>query len=263
MLALEAKDDSPTEYTRVSDLAIRPIDQIISVLEASPYQAKNAVKILPAIAHQLGDIARESKSSFPDAPRHVTEDTFQLEALVLQDEERGAQIQTGRVVTSENIASVPNFSTPVSTSVDLVDAIEIRQKRVREHQEAVRSLAGILEKEDYKLFESPFDCLGFNPEQGSLLMEVKTLDGSPRDERRQAERALGQVKGYHFFNYPPVAFHENTRDIVAFTGQPQEKTTDFLIHNRVDVLWRERVDWIVKTGKGTTFRFNPRLLLQE
>ena len=263
MLALEAKNDSSDEYARVSGLVTRSMDQIVSVLGTSPSQARNAVKILPAIARQLGDIVRGGNNSFPDVPRLVTEDTLQLEAEVLQDVGKGARVSTGRPVTSENIAGDPQFSTPVSTTIDLGDAIKVRQKRVIEHQEAVRSLAGILEREDYKLFESPFDCLGFNPEQGSLLMEVKTLDGSPRDERRQAERALGQVKGYRYFNYPPVAFHENTRDIVAFTGQPQEKTTDFLIHNRVDVLWRERVDWIVKTGKGTTFRFNPRLLLQE
>ena len=263
MLALEAINDSPAEYARISELATRPLDQIVSVLGASSYQAKNAVKILPAIADQLGDIVRKGKNSFPDTPRLVTEDTLQLETVVLQNEGRGVQVQTEREVTSENIATVPQFSSPVSTTVDLVDAIEIRQKRIKEHQEAVRSLAGILENEDYKLFESPFDCLGFNPEQGSLLMEVKTLDGSPRDERRQAERALGQIKGYRYFNYPPVAFHENTRDIIAFTDQPQQNTTDFLIYNEVDVLWRERTDWMVKTGKGRTFRFNPRLLLQE
>ena len=263
MLALEAKDHSSTEYSRVSDLAIKPMDQIVSILKASPYQAKNAVKILPALARQLGDISRAGKYSFPDIPRLVTEDILELESEVLQGEERGAQIQDGRVVTSKNIASVPQFSTLVSTTVDLADAIEVRRKRVREHQEAVRSLAVILENEDYKLFEYPFDCLGFNREQGSLLVEVKTLDGSPRDERKQAERALGQVKGYRYFNYPSVAIHENTRDLVAFTEQPLQKTTDFLIQNKVEVLWRERANWVVKTTKGRTFRFIPRLLLQE
>lgn len=263
MLALEAKNDSPAEYARISDLAIRPMDQILSVLDASSYQARNAVKILPAIADQLGDITREGKKSFPDLLRLVTEDTLELESEVLQGKEKGAQVQDGRVVTSDNIASVPRFSTPGSTTVDLSDAIEVRRKRVQEHQKAVRSLATILEKDEYKLFEYPFDCLGFNREQGSLLFEVKTLDGSRRDERRQAERALGQVKGYRYFNYPPAAFHENTRDVVAFTEKPQPNTADFLIRNEVDVLWRERVDWVAKTGTGRIFRFNPRLLLQE
>lgn len=263
MLALEAKSDSSTEYERVSGLVNRPVEQLVSVLGASPFQARNAVKILPAIADQLGDIVREGNYSFPDEPRLVTEDTLQLEAAVLQGEERGIRLQTGRSVSSESIAGDPRFSGPVSTTVDLADAIAVRRSRVREHQEAVRSLARILARENYQLFEFPFDCLGFKPERGSLLMEVKTLDGSARDERRQAERALGQIKGYRYFNYPPAASHRNTRDVVAFTGQPQRNTAAFLIHNDVDVLWRDKADWMARTTKGGTFRFRPSLLLQE
>lgn len=263
MLALEAKDDSSTEYERVSELANTSMDQIVSALGASSFQARNAVKILPAIADQLRDIVREGYHSFPDEPRLVTEDTLQLESMALQNEGRGLRVQTGRPVTPEIIAGDPQFSGTVSTTIELADAIEVSRKRMREHQEAVRSLAGILDRESYQLFEFPFDCLGFKPEQGSLLVEVKTLDGSARDERKQAERALGQVKGYRYFNYPSVAFHRNTRDVVAFTDQPQRNTTDFLIHNRVDVLWRDKADWMAQTTKGRTFRFQPTLLLQE
>ena len=56
MLAFEARDDSAAEYERVTDLIgmdFLALRQAIGVEQAS---AANAVKILPSIAVQVGDI---------------------------------------------------------------------------------------------------------------------------------------------------------------------------------------------------------------
>ena len=105
-------------------------------------------------------------------------------------------------VTPENIAASPIFSEGVSVALDLADAIALRKKRTIEHNNAVRSLATVLHNAKFKLYQYPYDCLAIDGNNRSLMAEIKTLDGSPADERQQAERALGQLKGYRHFSIP-------------------------------------------------------------
>lgn len=66
MLALEAEDDSESEFNRVVTLAQDlSSEQIIKAIGTTESMADNAVKILPGIAVQLGHIKREGNFSFP------------------------------------------------------------------------------------------------------------------------------------------------------------------------------------------------------
>lgn len=65
MLALEANNDSEEEFQRILNLAkSRNIHEIIEYIGTSKSMAANAVKILPGIAEQLGDINRVGNKSF-------------------------------------------------------------------------------------------------------------------------------------------------------------------------------------------------------
>ena len=55
---------------------------------------------------------------------------------------------------------------------------------------------------DYDLAEDPYDILASNSERPSVLLEIKTLDGSLPDEIAQVRSALGQLLYYEVFHVP-------------------------------------------------------------
>lgn len=63
MLALEAENNSFEEYERIIKLSDLALDEIIESTGTTESMAKNAVKILPGIAEQLGDIERRGNNS--------------------------------------------------------------------------------------------------------------------------------------------------------------------------------------------------------
>jgi len=65
MLALEANNDSDSEFQRLVELSELPLSEIITRVGTTESNAANAVKILPGIAEQLGDIERKNNRSFP------------------------------------------------------------------------------------------------------------------------------------------------------------------------------------------------------
>ncbi|HEX8016558.1 MAG TPA: DUF262 domain-containing protein, partial [Flavobacterium sp.] len=66
MLALEAEDDSETEFNRILHLAQNySFTEISSIIKVTESMADNAVKILPGIAEQLGHIKRKDNLTFP------------------------------------------------------------------------------------------------------------------------------------------------------------------------------------------------------
>ncbi len=74
MLALEAKNDSNAEYERVLKLSGKDYGKIVEATNVSDATARNAVKILPRIAFQLGDIILDGTKVYPAAVVTVTEE---------------------------------------------------------------------------------------------------------------------------------------------------------------------------------------------
>ncbi len=252
MLAFEASDDSEAEYSRILSLSAQPYGEILKTTGTSAANAKNAVKILPSIARQLGDIRTVQSESFPASHIDVTEDGATTGiADGVSPTLPSLRAPTSSPVSVGQIATDPRFKEASGTQVDLTNAIEIRNKRMLQHQETVRSLASVFAASGYLLYEIPFDCLAFNESRGAILTEVKTLDGSPSDERRQAALALGQLKGYRFFNIPPAATHERMVLLAAFTQKPSEQTIKFLHSNQIVVTWLEGARWYVQTPAGS------------
>ncbi len=107
------------------------------------------------------------------------------------------------------------------------------------------------------LYEDPYDCLACK-DGSALLIEVKTLDGSPSDERRQAERALGQVKGYRHFDLPEELDARKVTELIAFSQKPTDEMRGFLNATGALVVWPAEDDsWWWSTVDGDVLPFEP------
>lgn len=260
LLALEAKDDSPAEYARISALADLSVPDIVDTIGVGEANARNATKILPGIAEQVGDISRKGNHSFLLEHTIATEDSFLEEG---PDEYEKTEPSEPIEVDPNNISPIPNFGATVPTNVDLAAAIEIRKRRTIEHHNAVVEIATIIANGGYTLFGWPYDCLGFKKKRGGLLIEVKTLDGTRTDERRQSERALGQLRGYSFFSVPKGMKAPKLLEIVAYTAKPNADTVHFMRDNAVCSVWPEDAVWVSADLEGNIANLSPDDLLAD
>lgn len=259
LLALEAKDDSPSEYTRVLKLANSSFSTIVAKLGIGEANARNAVKLLPSLAEQVGDISRYGGRTYLQAWVGATEDS-------LSDTRGGAEFEktepTDPVeVAPEDIAPMPAFEDAAASLVDLSASIEMRKLRTKVHQETTVSLARIIGAAGFRTFANPYDCLGYKRRTGGILLEVKTLDGTRADERRQSERALGQVKGYLHFSVPSRMKAPKLIEVVGFSNSPSETTVAFLRENAVCCCWKNKDEWLVSDLVGKVAKFSPNALL--
>ncbi|WP_171178425.1 hypothetical protein [Ruegeria sp. HKCCA4633] len=261
MLAFESSDDSESEYERISDLLDLDFEALVDAIGVGESKARNAVKILPSIADQVGDLHRESGMSYPSASIEIAEDS--IEPVSRKAKRKKSAPASGKRITKEvdsgTIAATPEFKEGDSdeSMVDLSGAIELRKRRTKLHHEVVKQFAERMEGEDYRLFEDPFDCLAIKGST-SLLVEVKTLDGSPSDERRQSEKALGQIKGYAHFDLPAEVNPSDAVQIVLFSQKPREATLAFLVANETVPMWRNSEgNFQLFDSDGDVLEFGP------
>lgn len=260
MLALEPADDSEAEYRRIAALARLPADEIRRAVGATESHARNAVKILPAIGRQLGDVVSSGGRSFP-APVSVTSE----DGTIIVPPERpfpDPALPEQTPVSADDIAPIPDFREVGNAMFDLRGGITLRQQRTLEHQQAVRGLARLLADSGFELFENPYDCLAIEEGRSSILFEVKTLNGELTDERQQAGRALGQLKGYRFFHMPADLANRPCLNVAAFTRQPGPQTVDFLWSAQILVIWLANGEWVFQEpDTRAVLRFNPHAVL--
>ena len=248
MLALEAENDSEEEFERISNLSQRTIEQIIADTGTTESMAANAVKILPGIAEQLGDIERTNNKAYPIGEVVITEDE-------ITTEERPARRARANVreTNAEGIARDPNLNVVTSTSIDLADAIRIRQRRLAEHQEIVRLLAQLNEQHGFRLFEGKFDCLAVKNET-ALLYEVKTILPTASDEEKQTVKGVGQLKYYKFSIVQREMGYRNIKEVIVFSSRPNTGMVEFCSSENITVIWRI----------GNVFQiFNMRMVTDE
>lgn len=254
MLALEAKNDSEEKFERISALTQLNIEQIIQETGTSEAMADNAVKILPGIAEQLNDIKRISNRAYPVGHIFVTEDEISTEE---EPELPTRERSTFREVSAENIAKDPTIKIVSAVSIDISDAIKVRQKRLIEHQEMVRLLAMINEKSGIQLFEGKFDCLGIKGDT-ALLYEVKTILESATDQEKQTVKGVGQLKYYKFSVVQQQMELSDIKEILVFSRKPDMGMIDFCTAENIAVIWRDgRSFQIFNVETGGDDSFNP------
>lgn len=256
MLALEAENDSVEEFERISNLSQQTIEQIIEETGTTESMAANAVKILPGIAEQLGDIERINNRAYRIGEVVITEDE-------ITTEERPARRARANVreTNAEGIARDPNLNIVTSTSIDLADAIRIRQRRLAEHQEIVRLLALLNEQKSFQLFEGKFDCLAIK-EATALLYEIKTILPSASDEEKQTVKGVGQLKYYKFSIVQREMGYGKIKEVLVFSSRPSIGIIEFCSSENISVIWRNGNDFqIFNTITRNDETFNPDNLL--
>lgn len=232
MLALEAENDTEEEFERIYNLAQRTIEQIIADTGTTTAMAANAVKILPGIAEQLGDIERRSNRAYPVGQLVITEDEITTE----EQPERRARAEY-RQTNAGEIARDPNLNIISSVTVDYAEAIRIRQRRLAEHQEIVRLLAYINENCGFELYEGKFDCLATKNDT-ALLYEVKTILASASDEEKQTVKGVGQLKYYKYSIVNRQMGYTNIKEVIVFSNRPETGIIEFCSAENISVIWR-------------------------
>ena len=253
MLALEARDDSAAEYQRISALLNDDYDAILAATGIGEANARNAVKILPAIAEQVGDIMRARKHTNPTAAIIVAEDGAAAPAPIQATKPAGTT-KLPKAVTADTIAAVPKYQPTTETTKDMTATIELQKRRTKQHQALVQRFAQHLVPHGFSLFEQPFDCLARKDDK-AFLVEAKTLDGSPSDERRQAEKALGQIRGYAHFDLPPDLSADKVNLLILFSSKPTDEMTGFLNGSGLAVAWPDDAQWAWSRADGVLGQF--------
>jgi hypothetical protein len=248
-LALEAEDDSEQEFERLLEL----IDDhewidVCQIIEVSVHQGRNSIKILPALARQLGDIYEE------DGKYYRAGTTVTATAAPAQPTPRARP--RPRHVTAGEIASQgvtererddPREVIPQDPEA-IRAAIEIRQIRTGRHNGIVRELAELLEQAGCVLLEFPFDCLGIG-DTLSVLAEVKTLDGSTEDEILQVQDCLAQLLYYERFDIPVAVNRTTLKKVAVFESRISTEHQAFLEEHDCVVLWKEN-NVLAGTARG-------------
>lgn len=256
LLALEAENDSEEEFERISNLAQRSIEQIIEDTGTSTSMAANAVKILPGIAEQLGDIERVNSKAYPIGQLVITEDEITTE----EQPARRARADF-RGTNSGDIARDPVLNAVSSVSIDLAEAIRIRQRRLAEHQEIVRQLAALNESKGFQLFEGKFDCLAIKGDT-ALLYEVKTILESSADEEKQTVKGVGQLKYYKYSIVHKQMGFSKIKEVLVFSHKPNNGIIDFCSSENIRVVWNDGETFqIFNIQNGADELFNPDNLI--
>lgn len=238
MLALEVENDSIEEYERIIDLSELSLDEIRESTGTSVSMARNAIKILPGIAEQLGDITRRGNNAFPVGRIVITEDEISTEIPPEATNAVGVPYSQYRPVTSGTIAVDPIFNTISTVSIDYTESIRIRQQRLAQHQEIVRQLGLFCEERAFDLYEGKFDCLS-TMEETALVFEIKTILSSMSDQEKQTIKGVGQLKYYKFSIVNRQMEYDNIKEFLVYSQKPQLSLIEFCTAENIKVVWLE------------------------
>lgn len=251
-LALEARDDSAAELDRITLLADLSEDKIQARIGATKSNWDNAKKVLPRFAEQLLDVIRSSDGTYvlADAPGRA-EDTGAAAATAPRNNagRRTASAprapRSSREVSPETIgmAGIAERSDglpmpPPGDPAAMAAAIKLRGDRLRRHNLLVRAFAALFVKAGATIYEDPFDILALFDAIG-ILVEVKTLDGTPSDQRERVRDAFGQLLYYEGFLTAAVAGEAPISKIACFEANISDSHRAWLNTHRVGVVWME------------------------
>lgn len=253
-LALEARDDSPAELDRVVALSRLDEDEIQRRINVSKSNWDNAKKVLPKFAEQLGDVIRTGQTfvlaAAPGTGRQPdrAEPAGQANERRPREPARPRAPRGSRAVTAETIgrgANADKFD-EVTIPVDVDPAAAraaVRQRldRFRRHEGVVQALGARLSAVGARLFVDPFDILAIF-DRPCILVEVKSLDGTPADERDRVQEALAQLLYYEAFVTAPLVGQAAIHKIACFEA----------------VITQEHQDWLDASGIGTVWLVDER-----
>lgn len=241
-LALEAKDDSEEEFQRVLELAdTTDWGGAIESLGISKSMARNATKILPALARQLGDLEAEGGHyRIATAPRGHARRSGRDTATGIAPSAHGRSRHQHRRVDVNSIAREPKVGARPPDEDEFTDpavTAERRHERLARHETLVRSMATRMAEVGYEFLEDPYDILGTRARTPSLLVEVKTLGGSDADEVAQVRAALSQLLYYEDLDVPSDLREHGLARVAFLEHEPTESHVAFLESHGIVTVW--------------------------
>lgn len=243
-VALEAKDDSPEELSRIVELSSLAEDRIRARIGVSKSNWDNAKKIIPRFAEQLGDVIKTGQTyQLADAPGlGITGAPDSSDHRRPTARATPHRPRTSRAVTPETIGTAgiaEPEEPPLPPTLDPLAAAagnRLRLERLRRHNVLVRALAERLAAARMALFEDPFDILALLGRVG-ILCEIKTLDGSADDERDRVRDALAQLLYYEAFLTAPAASGAAIHKVACFERSISVEHQRWLNQSQIATIW--------------------------
>jgi hypothetical protein len=243
-LALEAKNDSDAELDRIVRLSGTDEAGILEQTGVTESNWGNAKKILPRFAEELGDVQKVGGRLFlADAPgvsKEAPEEVDTKKPFTGARAPRSARSVTAGTIAKAGTTEAWDEAVDLSLVQLAPEALRARKAslmaRLKRHNTIVRKVAQALEFEGADLFEDPFDCLACFPDEG-LLIEVKTLDGTPQDEVDRVRDALGQLLYYESFVTRPLVKKRAVRKVACFESRISDGHIKWLESCDILVIW--------------------------
>lgn len=253
-LCLEAEDDSPEEFERLLSIIdgeyVDAADAYDS-LGISQHMARNSIKVLPPLARQLGDIvADEDGGHRLPGPLPAAEPGGAVHEYTRTRPPRHPRPVTAAEIATWKRSEDEPDEPPLHVDPEAVAAaITLRAERTDRHNHLVRQFAENLELAGMDLMEYPFDCLGLG-EGVSVLCEMKTLDGTPEDERIRVCACLAQLLYYENFDTPVAINKATLKKAAVFEGPISTAHQNFLESHDCVVIWRTPTGGFTGTANG-------------
>lgn len=125
-----------------------------------------------------------------------------------------------------------------SNTVDLSQGIKTRKARTKRHNDIVKEFARFLAQAGLQLFEGRIDCLGIKNNDIGIISEIKTLNGSQKDEEEQVKLAMAQLLYYEKF-----AMHQysgiKTQKVAVFENKITDEHIYFLHSLNILTIWKD------------------------
>jgi hypothetical protein len=248
-LALEARDDTESEFRQIAAFLQLDFDERLSALGITEYKADNAVKIIPAIAEQAGLIEVDANSGdwvltpvgesalylagiqAPHAPRQSV-----APAAARPRAQRGTrrrQPSTANTATRRawrmRSVTAATAATPIEVNPsgwkpvdpdEQVHAIHARAGRTNRHNTIVSGLAEMLGSGNAELYAGQADLVAVptDTDLEVFLFEIKTLDEG--DARTQVLKSASQLSFYRFRFQKEFPFSDRAVSMIAIFESP-------------------------------------------
>lgn len=233
-LALEVEDDSEEEFARISELAQRDDwDRVLKDTGVSEHMIRNSVKVLPALARQLGDIQEDADGNRLSQPAQQRQH---------RATESARPTSLHRAVKAANVAAAPVRQARTPDEEDYADpalAIELRIQRLSRHNALLRRFAAVVSDAGFALYEHPYDLLGVHRAHPAILTEAKTLDGTALDELARVRGAVAQLLYYEWFSIPSDYRVNGVLRIALFEAPISESHQAFLQSHAIVTVWAQ------------------------
>lgn len=243
------KNDSTEETERVKDI-VRRIEegsstfrQEASVEGMSESNARNSVKIIPAIAEKVGLIERKNGMAkiTPFGRTVLNLDPESAEEIVFPKGKKRRPFF--RIISKDD--DLKRKWKPLDFEDVEFDPLaygkgkETIQERTDIHQETVSKLVQAF-REGWITGDGNFDLLAFKGNK-ALLFEVKSLiDGDISDERRRIIEGIGELYFYEGFDVPDILKSGSyyLQKIMVFSQKPADhEHVRFLASLNIFVIW--------------------------